>query len=370
MNKLSENILLSDQFYAVISKIFRLGPYTTSWLIPNEVELISFNKSDNKYINVIYDSTNITNYSKLTHYIVTSYPITNNDILQTASGWSLSSGKSLILIPPYCTSIDQVLNVINKASIVDQQVIPPVDTGIMDINKRFELLASLTRMVGEGKLPGMVISGSAGVGKTYTVIHTLSSMGLVEDKDYKYYKGAKLTTVAFYEAMYDNKDKLIVFDDSDSILMNPDTVNMLKSALDSDGKRTIEYYSSIVDSHDLPNKFLFTGHAIFISNVSMDNIDPAVKSRCLIIDLTMTRSEVLDRMAAIVAKGAPAGSSFTTETFNKAFDYLKWYINDGPGVSTGRPYDMNMRTIVKLATVLQANPDKFDDLANYILTLG
>jgi len=39
---------------------------------------------------------------------------------------------------------------------------------------------------------------------------------------------------------------------------------------------------------------------IFISNHSFDEIDPPIRSRSLLMDLEMTRHEILERMAAIL----------------------------------------------------------------------
>jgi len=49
----------------------------------------------------------------------------------------------------------------------------------------------------------------------------------------------KSSPFGLYSTLYMNRNKLIVFDDMDSVFKDTDTVNMLKAALDSTGENTV-----------------------------------------------------------------------------------------------------------------------------------
>jgi hypothetical protein len=365
------NPSLFTSYYTIISKIFNLGPVSTSWVVPGQVELITFNSSEGRYVNIICDNLSLMNYSHLTHYIATRYPLQVSNISKVDGTWVDNLNHYIFNeIPPFLTSLDQIIDLIKRVTVADDPILPPENNSTLDVNKRFELLKYLITMVGSKKLPGILITGSGGIGKSYTVLETLSNLGIKEGSGYDYVKGSKLTPVEFYNKMYENRDTLTVFDDSDTILQDDTMIGMLKSALDTTGSRTIGYYSQTIKNLGLPTKFTFSGQAIFISNISMADIDQAIKSRCLIVDLTMTRSEVLGRMAALIQEGPPKDTSFTDRSYQDAFNFLKNYIEIGPGQLTGRPFDLNLRTLIKLATVREANPSQFRELANYMLSAG
>ena len=91
----------------------------------------------------------------------------------------------------------------------------------------------------------------------------------------------------------------LVFDDCDSVLKDPVALNLLKSALDSFGKRYISWNAETRGDDSLPTSFEFKGQIVFITNVSLDRLDQAVRSRSMCIDLTMSAADKLERMEAV-----------------------------------------------------------------------
>ena len=179
--------------------------------------------------------------------------------------------------------------------------------------ERFEFVESLVNMIAAGVQPSAVITGEGGLGKTYTVNKTLVANGLKDlsdlgaleagsvvnkSKAYISVKGYS-TAKGLYTTLYENKDSVIVFDDCDSILKDPVALNLLKSALDSYGKRIISWNAEMRDP-ELPRSFEFKGRVIFISNLSQDSIDQAIRSRSILIDLAMNEDQKLDRMRTII----------------------------------------------------------------------
>ena len=51
----------------------------------------------------------------------------------------------------------------------------------------------------------------------------------------------KIAPFALYKTMFRERKEVIVFDEADSILKNPDMVVQLKAALDTSGQPTMEY---------------------------------------------------------------------------------------------------------------------------------
>jgi len=154
----------------------------------------------------------------------------------------------------------------------------------------FNNLERLTKMVGRGIQPSLVITGMAGVGKTHLVKETLKQMGLRESYEFEHFKG-KATAAGLFITLYQNSDKIVVLDDCDSVFKDDDAVNILKAALDSYDTRKISYISTkpLKDEfgEPIPAHFEFTGKIIFISNISQSKLDEAIRSRSFVADISM-----------------------------------------------------------------------------------
>ena len=173
----------------------------------------------------------------------------------------------------------------------------------------FNNLRNLTRMVGKGIQPSLVVTGMAGMGKTHIVKDTLQQLGLRESFEFVHYKG-RATAAGLYITLYENSDKIVILDDCDSVFKDDDAVNILKGALDSYDTRYISYITSkeLKDSYGnaVPRQFNFTGRIIFISNYEQSRIDEAIKSRSFVQDISMSTEQVFLRMEQLINKIEPA----------------------------------------------------------------
>jgi len=167
-----------------------------------------------------------------------------------------------------------------------------------DINKRFEFLQQLVRMVLKGNAVSLIVTGAGGLGKTYCVKRELRRRQLTNREDYVYIKGFS-TPRGLYRTLYENQDKIIVFDDCDEVLLDPIAKNLLKGALDSYDEREIHWITKSSDE-TLPDSFVFTGRVIFISNRDQRSMDQALLSRSMCIDLSMSREDIMTRMEFIL----------------------------------------------------------------------
>lgn len=188
------------------------------------------------------------------------------------------------------------------------------------INERFDFLTDFVNMVADRTSPSLVVTGEGGLGKTHTVNAALKNSGMRElsqvleivgdgdsiplreqRKMYTIVKGYS-TAKGLYRTLYENRNRVVVFDDCDSILRDPVALNILKGALDSYDIRIISWNSEGFGSKDddLPRSFKFDGGVIFISNMSINKIDQAVRSRSICVDLSMNTAQKIERMGAII----------------------------------------------------------------------
>lgn len=107
----------------------------------------------------------------------------------------------------------------------------------------FDDLERLVKMVVKGARPSLVVIGGPGTGKTKTITDTVNAAGLRKGPQWVMVKG-KAAPLALYSTIFMNKEKLILFDDTDSVWGNEDSVNILKAALDSSPVRTVSPWRS------------------------------------------------------------------------------------------------------------------------------
>ena len=189
----------------------------------------------------------------------------------------------------------------------------------------FEQLNTYTLMVAQGLSNALLVTGQGGVGKSYNVTRVLSAYGK-KGKDFVVMKG-KSSVSAMYKFLYDNYDKIVVFDDCDSVLQDDDGLNILKGVLDSGEIREVSWNTSgskMVDtfgceSHaeieqrlrkwsamnrgkeGIPTYFRFIGACIFISNMSAEQLNrkaamAPLLTRCTTVDINLTPEEVVRKM--------------------------------------------------------------------------
>ena len=241
-----------------------------------------------------------------------------------------------------------------------------------DINTRFGFVEKLVNMVASGVQPSAVITGEGGLGKTYTVTKTLEANGYKDISDladfevgsiintrkcFTFVKGYS-TAKGLYRTLFENNKSIIVFDDCDAVLKDPVALNILKGALDSYGKRIISWNADMRDD-DLPKSFNFEGRVIFISNMSQDKIDQAIRSRSMMIDLSMTTNQKIDRMEHI-SKSEEFLPEYDKSVKSDALALIRAIKDDCKEIS--------LRTLIAVAKVRASNPTDYKDLATYMLT--
>jgi len=243
-----------------------------------------------------------------------------------------------------------------------------------NINERFEFVENLVDMIANNLTPSAVITGEGGLGKTYTVNKTLVKAGLKDLTDsgalevgtmvrrsnaFVAVKGYS-TPKGLFRTLYENKDSVIVFDDCDSILRDPVALNLLKSALDSYGKRIISWMSEggFGRDEDLPRSFEFKGRVIFISNLNQDKIDQAIRSRSMMVDLSMTEDQKIERMNTI-SQQDDFLPEFSATQKQDALNLIRELKDDAKEIS--------LRTLITVTKIRASGNKNWKGLAEYTL---
>jgi hypothetical protein len=240
-----------------------------------------------------------------------------------------------------------------------------------DINTRFGFVEKLVNMVATGVQPSAVITGEGGLGKTYTVTKTLEANGYKDISDLADFQVGSIvntrkcfTTVkgystakGLYRTLFENNKSIIVFDDCDAVLKDPVALNLLKGALDSYGKRIISWNADMRDE-DLPRSFEFTGRVIFISNMDQEKIDQAIRSRSMMIDLSMSLDQKIDRME-FIAKSDEFLPEYDAKIKSDSLSLIREIKDECKEIS--------LRTLIAVCKIRASNKE-YKDLATYMLT--
>jgi hypothetical protein len=238
------------------------------------------------------------------------------------------------------------------------------------LTERFDVLEDLTRGAVKGDVKALIVSGPAGLGKSYSVEQILESY----DPD-----GACSTQIKGYARAtglmkqlykYRNAGDVIVFDDADAIFYDDVSLNILKAATDSSSKRMISWMSEAKFEDDdgdiIPKRFEFKGTIVFITNLDFDamidrghKLAPhlaALVSRAHYIDLAMkTKRDYYVRIKQVVKQGMLADAGFTSSEEADIMQFVEKNFNN--------LRETSLRSVIKIAALRRSNPNRFESLA-------
>lgn len=220
----------------------------------------------------------------------------------------------------------------------------------------FDDIEDLLSLVASGKWRTLIVCGQGGIGKTFHITNGPRSLKALlgsEGDKWTYHSGTKAAPFSFYKTLFQERDKVIVFDEADSLLKNPDIVMMLKPILDTSGDNMAEYmsgtyntvgmsieeieeYSKQCDEEiadggiigtgkgdvKIPSKFQFTGGMIFISNMRANQIEGAIMSRSIFVDVYLAEQDILKRIKSIMLAQAKNDPDTTPEDVEDILEAL------------------------------------------------
>jgi hypothetical protein len=236
---------------------------------------------------------------------------------------------------------------------------------------RFEILETLTQAAIDGDARALIVSGPAGLGKSYTVEDALANW----DPDCRYHTIVKgyVKATGLYKLLYQfrNEGQVIVFDDADSIFFDDIALNMLKAACDTTETRRISYLAefNMVDEDSaelIPRQFEFNGTIIFISNIDFDaQIEKGNKlashmqamiSRSHYIDLAMkTRRDYMIRIKQVVCQGLLSSRGLNDIESAQVMDFVE--------KNQASLRELSLRIAIKVANLRRSNPDNWEKVA-------
>jgi hypothetical protein len=248
------------------------------------------------------------------------------------------------------------------------------------LRERFDMLEDMTKATKKGDVRAMIVSGPPGVGKSHGVEKVLGKHDLIatlgeKPPKYEVVKGA-MSAIGLYCKLYKmaDKDNVIVFDDCDSIFSDELSLNILKAALDSKKTRRIHWNTDSfkLRNEGVPDSFEFKGSAIFITNIKFDNVKSkkmrdhleALESRCHYIDLAIdTDREKLLRIKQITNDGMLDDYQLGQEVVEEIVDFCD--------INKKRLRELSLRTVLKVADLAKAFPNKWEAMAeNTVMRRG
>lgn len=266
---------------------------------------------------------------------------------------------------------------------------PEITFGIVE---RFVILEDLVDMVATRTIPSVVVAGSGGLGKSHRVIKALKRAGLKqvslteiksrpkaaadgededdvietpvnieeERKSFIVVKGFS-TAKAMYRTMWENRHKVIVFDDCD-VTKDPVGTDILKAALDSYDERIVAWGAEGFIDDGLPRAFEFCGGVVFITNKPLFKLPQPIISRSMVADVSMTRPECVLLMRDIVMNASKDDEfmpQYSQAVKIEALEFIAKYAEHK------QVKDINLRTLIAVTKSLVAKPAHWERLALY-----
>jgi len=167
-------------------------------------------------------------------------------------------------------------------------------------------LSEGVKMLCKNHFAGLFCVSNGGFGKSFSVIQTLAK----EKQEYVLIN-THISPVALFELLYNNSDKVILFEDCEKILENEVIISILRSALwsaltDSQGEmiRNITFHSAWENAKHLPKSFIFKGKIILLANkMPKDSRTEALLSRVLFYDLHFSIQDIQKMFVVMAKKG-------------------------------------------------------------------
>lgn len=216
---------------------------------------------------------------------------------------------------------------------------------------------------------GMIVSGDAGTGKTYTVKKALKDTG--HQANVEYIKGGKITAASLYVKLALNaaKHRIVVLDDCDIIHHSEkkQIVPMLLGAAELGQNREVSWETarknSLMEEHNIGHSFTFEGSIIWITNDRKDDIGKAVKqwksaifSRFNFAECNFTDEQKFMYTLHLIQNHDMLGTNcqefkggYPPEIIQEATDYMSSHYRD--------LVEVTPRQAIKIADIMHHNTD-------------
>ena len=214
------------------------------------------------------------------------------------------------------------------------------------VSMKFSLLKEMVHGVGRGLLPGLIVHGSHGIGKSRTCVDTMMEY-VAEGKRELCRQRGHMTPLALYNLLYDNSHEkaVVLLDDADDCFTHPGALNILKAVLETEDVREVGWGTSDSGKVRAPS-FVFKGAVIILTNVNMSTSPhyKALLDRVHAFELHLTAGQRLARIAWIAQRSAALSDD--PHTAAKVVDFIEENLERFVT-------DVSIRTFVKIAGLVK-----------------
>lgn len=238
-----------------------------------------------------------------------------------------------------------VVNVLSNNSKMSEEQVDAL------IAERFEVMDALVHAMIVSRLNSVIITGAAGIGKTYNVERILEEYERSQGQHWMMI-GGRCSPSGLYQALWScrNEGSILVLDDVE-VWDEDDSLNILKKALDTTKRRTIDWRtaSKALEDKGIPNSFEFKGKVIFLTNVNAyAEITRGTKkaphlnaliSRSVLIDLAIhdVRTIFLHVRRVVRTSNMLVQRGLTPEQQDEIIDFIYGHLNQFPALSLRTP---------------------------------
>lgn len=234
------------------------------------------------------------------------------------------------------------------------------NTKYADPDLVFDELTDFVTLIGKGMLNSLIVTGDGSIGKSFNADKILDQFGKKNETWVKI--SGKQTLKSIYTTLWENRDKIVVFEDCDGIFKDAQILDLLNTIFNNGSSKDVEWhekdedfvYTADLDDNaeienrvqdwstnnkgkdGIPSHFIFNGGVILISKLKKLDIfkkDSSLLSKCTCIDIMICAEDVLKRMETILtniriykslgANGNP-NKEITDETLKQEiFDFIK-----------------------------------------------
>lgn len=217
----------------------------------------------------------------------------------------------------------------------------------------WQLREMLNTFINQNEIHTLFLVGDAGIGKTFNTLRFLAEKNI----PFEYVTGF-ISPLELYHLLYRNRDKLIIFDDTQSLINNKASLGLLLSALWSATNHRVLEWQTTSKELEAPKFFEFKGKIIFCLNSIPNNIDiRTLLSRCFVCELNFDYYTILKIMYEIAKL---PDKDLTTEERIKIVDFIKE--NSSPATQ-----DFNLRLQKKIEVIYKYNKENWQKLAKLML---
>lgn len=245
------------------------------------------------------------------------------------------------------------------------------------ISARFKVLNEMAEAISNpnSESRSLVVSGSAGCGKTYGIEQVLRQAETKYGIAYTVIRGYALAT-GVYKTLYEfrHPNSVVVFDDCDKIFMDETSLNLCKVACDTTETRVLSWKTETKmedeNGDKMVTEFEFEGNVIFVTNLDLDRmiqsgnrLSPhyeALISRSYYLDLMLkSNRDRFVRIKQVLDAGMLSGKNISAAQENQILSFIEENINNFREVS--------LRSAVKIANLMEEFPQSWEDKAKVVL---